>query len=94
MMDESAVSFHMPETKQQLKQCTKKIKPGPIKAKVHVTRRKQMFLANDKGFICMNYVPRDKTVNANYIVETLSRFLKKVFKKKRPNMVARKWFFH
>ncbi len=37
-MDESAVSFHTPEPKQQSKQWLKKGKPGPIKAKVHVTR--------------------------------------------------------
>jgi hypothetical protein len=39
-MDESAVSFHMPETKQQSKQWLVKGTPGPIKAKVHATRKK------------------------------------------------------
>jgi hypothetical protein len=41
----------------------------------------------------MNYVPRGKTVNANYIVEALGRFLM-IFKKKLPNMAARERFFH
>jgi hypothetical protein len=38
--DESAVSFHTPETKQQSKQWLKKGEPGPIKAKVHAIRAK------------------------------------------------------
>ncbi len=94
-IDEPAVSFHTPETKQQSKLCTKKIKLGPIKAKVHVTRSKLMVLAffNNKGLIYINYVPRGKTVNANYIVKALSRVLT-VFKKKRLNMAAREWFVY
>jgi hypothetical protein len=30
---------------------------------------------DNEGLISTNYVPRGKTVNANYIVEALSRFL-------------------
>jgi hypothetical protein len=41
-MDESAVFFHMPETKQQSKQWLVKETPGSIKAKVHTIRKKQM----------------------------------------------------
>jgi histone-lysine N-methyltransferase SETMAR len=48
---------------------------------------------NNEGLIYTNYVPKGQTVNANYIVEALSRFLA-VFKKKRLNMVAGEWFFH
>jgi hypothetical protein len=44
-MDESAVLIHMPETKQQSKQWLAKGTPGPIKAKVHDSRKKQMVLA-------------------------------------------------
>jgi hypothetical protein len=89
-MDESAVSFHTPESKMQSKQWTKKGQSGPIKAKVHVTRRKQMVLAflDNEGLIYTNYVPKGQTVNANYIVEALSKFLA-TFKKKRPNMAAK-----
>ena len=52
-MDESAVSFHTPETKQQSKQWIKKGQPGPIKARVHASRQKQMLLAyfDSKGVI-------------------------------------------
>ncbi len=41
-MDESAVSLHTPETKRQSKQWVKKGQPGPLKAKVHASRSKQM----------------------------------------------------
>jgi hypothetical protein len=44
-IDESAVLFHIPKTKQQSKQWLPKGHPGPVKAKVHATRTKQMVLA-------------------------------------------------
>ncbi len=61
------MSFHTPETKEQSKQWLKKGEPGPIKAKVHATRAKQMVLAffNAKGLIYTNYVPKGTMVNAN-----------------------------
>jgi hypothetical protein len=48
--------------------------PGPIKAKVQATRKKQMVLAffNSKGLIYMNFMPRGRTVNATYIIEALT----------------------
>jgi histone-lysine N-methyltransferase SETMAR len=93
-MDESAVSFHTPETKQQSKQWLKKGEPGPIKAKVHATRAKQMVLTffDAKGLIYTNYVPK-ATVNVKYIVEALGTFLK-VLRKKRPVMAVGEWFLH
>ncbi len=94
-MDESAVSFHTPETKQQSKQWLKKGEPEPIIAKVHATRAKQMVLAffDAKVLIYTNYVPKGTTVNAKYIVEALGTFLK-VLRKKRPVMAAGEWFLH
>jgi histone-lysine N-methyltransferase SETMAR len=94
-MDESAVLFHTPETKQQSKQWLPKGHPRPVKAKVHVTRTKQMVLAffNSKGLIYTNYVPRGTMVNASYIVEALGTFMK-ILRKKRPEMVAGDWMFH
>jgi hypothetical protein len=58
-MDESAVSFQTPQTKQQSKKWLVKGQPGPIKAKVHASRTKQIVLAffDSKGLIYMNYVP-------------------------------------
>ena len=94
-MDESAVSFHTPETKQQSKQWIKKGMPGPLKAKVHATRTKQMVLAffDSKGLIYTNYMPRGTTINAIYIVKALGQFMK-ILRKKRPVMVKQEWFFH
>ena len=88
------MSFHTPETKQQSKQWLRKGLPGPIKAKVHATRSKQMVLAffDAKGLIYTNYVPRGTTVNANYIVGALGKFFK-VFRQKRPVMAEQEWFF-
>jgi len=94
-MDESAVSFHTPETKRQSKQWIKKGQPGPIKAQVHASRQKQMVLAyfDADGMIYSDFVPRGKSVNANFIVESLRRFLK-IYKKKRPNKASQDWFLH
>lgn len=93
-IDESMVSFHTPEMKQQSKQWMKKGQPGPIKAMAPAIRNKQMVLAfiDSKGFIYTNYFPRGKKVNADHIVEALSQF-QVIFKKKRPKMTAREWFF-
>jgi histone-lysine N-methyltransferase SETMAR len=94
-MDESAVSFHTPETKRQSMQWLPKGQPGPIKAKVHATRTKQMVLCffDSKGLIYTNYVPRGTTVNANYIVEALGKFMR-IFKEKRPITAQQDWFLH
>ena len=94
-MDETAVSFHTPETKRQSKQWVKKGMPGPVKAKVHASRTKQMVLAffDSRGMIYCHTVPRGKTVNGEYIIEVMKRFLK-VFKRKRPEIAASPWLFH
>ncbi len=94
-MDESAVSFHTPETKRASKEWVKKGLPGPRKAKVHATRTKKMVLVffDAKGVIYTNHVPKGKTVNAEYIKKALARFLK-VFKSKRPIMASQEWFLH
>ena len=94
-MDESAVSFHTPETKQQSKQWVKKGQPGPIKAWVHASRQKQMLLAyfDSKGVIYTDYVPRGETVNAQFIIKSLRRFLK-IYKDKRSARAGQDWFLH
>jgi hypothetical protein len=86
IIDESAVSFHTPESKRQSKQWHVKGSPGPIKAKVHATRKKQMVLAffDSKGLIYTNFVPRDRNANAAYIIEAFTHFLK-ALKVERPN---------
>ncbi len=94
-MDESMMSFHTPQAKQQSKQWLVKSEPGLIKAKVHASRSEQMILAffDSKGLIYTNYVPMGTTVNANYIMEALGKFLK-VFRQMRPETVAGDWWFH
>ena len=84
-MDESAVFYHTPETKQQSKQWVKKGSPGPVKCKTQASRVKQMVLGfHDKeGFIYTNMVPRGTTVNAVPIISALKVFLKRM-KQKRP----------
>jgi hypothetical protein len=73
-MDESAMSFLTPEMKRQSKQWVKK--GQSLKAKVHASRTKQMVLIffDAKGIICMNFVPKGKTVNASYIGTVLAKF--------------------
>ena len=94
-MDESAVSFHTPESKKNSKQWIEKGAPGPLKARVQASRCKQMVLAffDNKGVIYTNYVPKGTKVNSAYIINAMPTFLKH-FKKKRPGMSAGEWFFH
>jgi hypothetical protein len=93
-MDESGVSLNMPW--EQLKQLTKKWQPGPLKAKVHATRTKQMVLAffYIEGLIYTIYIQRGKKINSDYTMEALFWFLAifKKFKKKLPTMVAGEQF--
>jgi histone-lysine N-methyltransferase SETMAR len=94
-MDETMVSYHTPETKKASKQWIKKGLPGPIKAKVHASRTKQMLLAffDSKGLIYTHIVPRGSTINADYILKAMDKFMAHL-KKKRPEMVKQEWFFH
>jgi histone-lysine N-methyltransferase SETMAR len=94
-MDESAVSMHTPETKSQSKQWLKKGTPGPVKAKIHASRTKQMVMAffDSQGMVYTNYVPRGKTVTADYVILALRKFLK-ALKAKRPDLVPGEWFLH
>jgi histone-lysine N-methyltransferase SETMAR len=94
-MDKSAVSMHTPETKLQSRQWLKKGTPGPIKAKVVVSHTKQMLLAffDDKGMVYTNHVPRGATMNADYIISALKKFLK-ALRQKRPDLRPGDWMFH
>jgi 4-amino-4-deoxy-L-arabinose transferase-like glycosyltransferase len=85
-MEKSMVSYHMPETKNQSKQWIKK--GLPIKARVHASRMKQMLLAffDSKGLIYTDIVPRGTSINANYIIKPLGKFLVHL-KYKRPEIV-------
>ena len=87
-MDESAVAYHTPETKEQSKQWVKRGSPGPIKCKSQESRVKQMVLAfhDREGLIYTNMVPRGSTVNAVYIVGALKKFLKRMRQKRSEKM--------
>ena len=94
-MDKSAVSFHTPESKEQSKQWLPKGQSGPIKAKVHTTRKKQMVMAffDAEGPIYHHYVATGTKVNGDYIIEVMANFLK-IFKRKRPLKASKKWILH
>jgi hypothetical protein len=66
-----------------------------VKAKVHASRTKQMVIAffDSKRMVYTNYVPRGKTLNANYVIRTLQKFLK-ALKAKRPELVPGECFLH
>jgi hypothetical protein len=66
-----------------------------VKAKIHASRTKQMVMAflNSKGMVYTNYVPRGKTVNADYVIVALRKFLK-ALKAKRPDLFPGELFFH
>jgi hypothetical protein len=93
-MDESSVSMHTPETKQQ-KQWLKQGTPGPVKARDYASRTKTMVLAifDSQGMVYTKYFPRGDTVNAKYIIRALGTFLKNL-RKKRPETVKGEWFLH
>jgi hypothetical protein len=78
MMDKIMVSYHMPQTKRQSKQVIKNGSQGPVKAKVAARSTKQMVLTffDKKGLIYTYIVPRGSTINANYTVIVLGKFLK------------------
>jgi histone-lysine N-methyltransferase SETMAR len=94
-MDETMVSYHTPETKKQSKQWIPRGQPGPLKARVHASRTKQMVMAffDSRGMIYTHMVPRGATINATYTIKVLGTFLEH-FKKKRPAMAAQQSWFH
>ncbi len=66
-----------------------------MKAKIHASRTKQMVMAffDSQGMVYTNYVPRGKTVNADYVIVALRKFFK-ALKAKRPDLVPGEWFLH
>ena len=84
-MDESAVCYHTPETKNQSKQWVPRGTLGPIKGRSVASRKKVMVLVffDCSGLIYTNVVPNGKTVNAEYIISALRMFFSR-FGQKRP----------
>ncbi len=54
--------------------------------------RSEVFF-NAKGVIYMNYVPKGKPVNAEYVKKSLARFLD-VFRQTKMIMLSQEWFLH
>ena len=75
-MDESAVAFHSPETKEQLKQWLPKGTLGPLKAKVQASRKKQMVIVffDMFGILYEHYIPIGVQVNAHRPGQILEGF--------------------
>ena len=95
-MDESAVAFHTPEKKAQSKQWLPKGTPGPLKARVQASRKKQMVFAffNKEGLIYQHYAPLGSKINSDYLIEVLGKFLK-VFRRKRTEKAGPgEWILH
>jgi hypothetical protein len=94
-MDESTVAMQTLETNRQGMQWLKKGTSGLVKVKVAATRAKQMVLVfcDNKGVLYTNYVPRGKTVNADYIIDALGRFMK-IVRVKRPHLAPWEWKLH
>jgi histone-lysine N-methyltransferase SETMAR len=94
MKDVTMVSYHTPQTKRQSKQWIEKGKPGPIKARVHASRTKQMLLAffDSKSFVYNHIVPNGTALNTNYILVVLGKFMVHL-RKKRPETTKGNWFF-
>jgi len=94
-MDETMVSFHTPETKRQSKQWIPKGQPGPIKARVHASRKKKMVLVffDAAGVLYTHIAKRGTAINGKYIVEVLGAFMKQLTKK-RPDWEEGSWMLH
>ena len=92
-MDETMVAFHTPETKQRSKQWLPKGSPAPVKAKV-IASRKQMVLSffDHQGLIFQRFAPLGTSINGDFIIEVLKKFLT-AKEKKRPNL-GDSWRLH
>jgi histone-lysine N-methyltransferase SETMAR len=94
-MDEMMVSYRTPQNKKQSKQWIKKGKPGPSKARVNASRTKQMLLEflDSKGLVYTHIMLKRTTINANYNLVVLGKFMV-YLRKKWPEITKGNWFFH
>ena len=95
-MDESVVAFHTPETKEQSKQWLPKGTPGPLKARVQASRKKQMVFAffDTSGLIYQHYAKPGAKINAKYLIEVLDNFLGALRRKQAPMALSKDWILH
>jgi uncharacterized protein YaeQ len=93
-IDESAVLMRVRD-ETSVQQWLTKGAPGPKRTKVIASCTKQMVLAffDNKRMVYTNHVPRGATVNVDYIICTLKKFLKVLYQK-RPDLGPGDWIFH
>jgi len=84
-MDKTIVSLHMLKAKNQSKRWFRKYSPDPVKAGVNASWCMVMVLAffDYKGLIYTNISLKGVSVNTDYILTSLGKFVK-VFETKRP----------
>jgi hypothetical protein len=89
------MSSQHPEMKQQSKQKLNKGLSGPFKAKMHVTKSKQLVLTFccSKGLIYTTSIPRGPMVYTNHMVVFVGKFMK-IFMQKLFITAAGRRFFH
>ena len=89
------VSFYTEKTKERSKERLRKGSPAPTNAMHIETRKKQMVLVffDCRGIIYTRYAPVSYKVDAAYIIDVMSAFLKSL-KKKRPELTEKDWIFH
>jgi Transposase (partial DDE domain) len=88
--------MHTQEAQQQFKQLLKKRKPGPVKAKVHASRTKNMVLTffDSQGVICNNHVQQGQTVNSDCSAMALLKFFRHLQKKRLEFFNNQELFLH
>ena len=70
-VDETWISFYMPETKQQSTMWKTPSSPSPKKFKQALSTKKQMFIVffDARGVVLTHAVPQGQTVNAAYYTQ-------------------------
>jgi hypothetical protein len=79
--DDGFVSVTLPRPKNKtVQELDRNGTPDPIKARVHASRTKQMLLAflDSKGLVYTHIVQKGTTINTNYILVVLSKFLDEI----------------
>ena len=94
-MDESWVSFFMPEMKSQLVQWLPKGANPPKKAKVQNSTKKLMLVAffDCDGMMYQHWLSKGQTINSTYYCEVILTFLSHL-RRKRPEKFVQGWILH
>lgn len=90
--DETWIPFFNPETKTQSKEWRKPDEGPPLKARAVPSVGKVMLTVfwDCEGIICMDYLPKGTTINAEYYSNVLSGPLRQALAKKRPGKLHKR----